>query len=491
MDKLKRIPKTVKEYSEQLNIDELETIETILYLRQQCRNYFYSRYSGIEYIDKLDFRKLRDCLLKNEKELIKSFKLPARTWKMELSEIVGNIKSMWSNTFNKVKVYIRDNDNLTDEDRHYLFYILKSTKLLTEVLQKQQLTETDGLKEIQITKDKQYLINLLCRYIRKVKPKISHSNHLRSMQMDTQMYSFENGVLTIQTNENRKRLKVKMKSNNSFNKGNIRIVLNRDKGILELHKCLMIKSKRNNNQTQVCGLDKGYSTMISSSEGFEYGEELGKLLSKTSEYINSKNKQRNPYYAEVRNLKKKLEDKNISKKYEKQIFKKIENIENNNLSNKTYLKQRNKDKEHIKSLVNHEIKEFFKNEKPTTIVLEDLTFVTDKVNKSKNFNRKMSQWVKGYIDERLNYYAEFYNVRVVYVSAAYTSQFCADCGSQLTKRSGTHNEIGHCPNCGKINANINAGKNIKNRMNDPDIKLYTPYKNIKNILLERYENKNN
>ena len=68
---------------------------------------------------------------------------------------------------------------------------------------------------------------------------------------------------------------------------------------------------------------------------------------------------------------------------------------------------------------------------------------------------------------------------MVYVSAAYTSQFCAKCGARLDKMTRTHHEIGHCPNCGEIDANINAGENIKVRLYDSAIQLYTPYK--KNI----------
>ena len=90
-------------------------------------------------------------------------------------------------------------------------------------------------------------------------------------------------------------------------------------------------------------------------------------------------------------------------------------------------------------------------------------------------------------DERINYYAKKYNIKVVYVSAAYTSQFCSKCGARLDNRTGIHHEIGHCPNCGEIDANINAAKNIKARLYDSEIQLFTPYKQIEKILLDRYE----
>ena len=36
---------------------------------------------------------------------------------------------MWTNTADEIKHYIRDNKNLTSEDQHYLFYILKKPLL--------------------------------------------------------------------------------------------------------------------------------------------------------------------------------------------------------------------------------------------------------------------------------------------------------------------------------------------------------------------------
>ena len=83
-------------------------------------------------------------------------------------------------------------------------------------------------------------------------------------------------------------------------------------------------------------------------------------------------------------------------------------------------------------------------------------------------------------------YADIYNIKVVYVSAAYTSQFCSICGAKLKSRTGEHKEIGNCPNCGEIDANINAAKNIKARLYDSEITLYTPYKKIEQILINRY-----
>ena len=485
------VNKTVKFYSNLLSDDDFSVIENTLQSRKCCRNYFYARFSGIEYLNKLDFREIRNHLVNHEKDEMKKFHLPGRTWKMELSEVISNVKTMWVNTADEIKHYIRDNENLTNEDQHYLFYILKNKDLWAEALQLKKVSETKKLSAIHVSKDKSYLIKLLCRYTRLAKPKISKSIHLKSMQLDTGMYDLIDGNLSIQTNKKRSRLKIKLRNNVTIKKGNIRIVLNHEKNILEVHKLILVPQKENHNSNDV-GLDKGYTKMLSSSSGKEYGIVLGELLSKASEYINQKNKSRNYYHSLIRNLEKELkENSSLSKKEQKRIKQKIKKIKQHNLSKKAYIRHRNKDKEIIKSYVNHEIKRFILTEHPSRIALEDLKFESTFNKKMKNFNRKMSLWIKGYIDERLNYYADIYNIKVVYVSAAYTSQFCTICGAKLTSRIGEHKEIGNCPNCGEIDANINAAKNIKARLYDSEITLYTPYKKIEQILIDRYSKKTN
>ena len=302
------VEKTIKLYSEPLTLDELISLETLLDYREACKNYFYSRFSGIEYLDKLKFREIRDSLLKKEiKDEMKKFHLPARTWKMDLSEVISNVKSMWSNMEKQIKHYIRDNEHLTNEDRHYLFYVLKSRNLWAEALQTKSITETKKLSEINISKSKEYLINLLCRYTRMSKPKISVSRNLKSIQFDTQMYELIDGTLSLQTQNKGQRLLIKLRNKATIKKGNIRIVLNRDNSVLEVHKLILIPETEIDKQEDV-GLDKGYTKMFSSSSGKEYGIVLGDLLNRSCDFINKKNKVRNYYHSLIRNLEQELKE---------------------------------------------------------------------------------------------------------------------------------------------------------------------------------------
>ena len=61
------IDKTIKYHSHEIDNNSIKRLEETLFKRESCRNYFFSRFSGIEYMDKLNFRDIRDYLVNNEK----------------------------------------------------------------------------------------------------------------------------------------------------------------------------------------------------------------------------------------------------------------------------------------------------------------------------------------------------------------------------------------------------------------------------------------
>lgn len=86
---------------------------------------------------------------------------------------------------------------------------------------------------------------------------------------------------------------------------------------------------------------------------------------------------------------------------------------------------------------------------------------------------------------RVEYYCQQYGIDFKDVNPAYTSQYCPNCGQHFTVRFGKHNEKTLCPNCGEMDCNIAASKNILARATDKEITLYTPYKKVKAILDQR------
>lgn len=386
---------------------------------------------------------------------------------MAMEEALGGIRSNWSNTKNAVKKAIRKNESLSDKDRHYMYYILKADSILEKILNQKSYVLS---KEFEVNQKR--LNNLLCRYIRRYKGRIPYCSKV-SIMLDSGMYKLENGKLSIMTLESGKRIEIGLTTKNVTNiKGNIRLKLT-EKGV-EVHNKVEVEVKKQRNPEKVIGIDKGYTSMIATSEGIEYGKKLGEYLSKETERRNEVNKQRNKLYARKREYEG-SEDKDKQQKAKR--------IEENNLGKIKYNRKKYKVEEHMKNYVNRWIRQFIKEQKPTKVVLEDLTRdFKGKQNHTKKYNRKMSRWIKGYIQQRLEYICSLYGIEVISVNPAYTSQECSCChnlGSRNFKKFS-------CKHCGaEMDADINAAKNILSRYKDEKIKLYMGVAEVKKILLDR------
>ncbi|WP_035292387.1 hypothetical protein [Clostridium sp. KNHs214] len=120
------IIKTVKQYSYELDDNIIKELSFIGSKYRNVKNYVYSRYSGINSIPLLKKdRQIRDEWVKTE--FAQQWKLPARYWKLALSEAFGNIKAEWTNIKNRVKEQCKANNNLSNEDRHYMIKPQKGT----------------------------------------------------------------------------------------------------------------------------------------------------------------------------------------------------------------------------------------------------------------------------------------------------------------------------------------------------------------------------
>ena len=458
--------KTIKLYSVKVDKEIIDELTLIAYRYSKVKNYIYQNYgsiNGLTYVDKPN--NLRDEWVKSG--FANQWKLSARYWKMALSEAFSNIKTTLSQTKTKIKDYIKRNI-INKQEAHYIRYILKSDKNLYKILTNQQV---EIKKEFNVDKNK--LHKLLKRLYRKYNPK-SLSKQYKSFMVDSAMYQVKNGLLEIASLTPRKRLKIKLTSNITKTKGNVRVVIDRYKNRIEIHYAINIKTKANNNSA-IIGIDKGFKKLIATSNNRFYGENLSELLIKHSEKLNNKNKQRNKLNALKRKY---IEKSKTNPKYTK----KLKNLYKFNLSKQKYYNRKNTTKENITKYINQSINNFINHEKPKVVVMEDLTFVTKNKHKlPKKVNRWLSSWLKGYIQNRLEYKLSVNQTELVNVNPAYTSQICSNCQS-FGKRRG---ERFYCKVCGGVDADYNASVNILNRFYDDKITLYTPYKKVKQILLLR------
>jgi hypothetical protein len=88
--------------------------------------------------------------------------------------------------------------------------------------------------------------------------------------------------------------------------------------------------------------------------------------------------------------------------------------------------------------------------------------------------------------QRIEFKCQQNGVLLAEVNAAYTSQTCLFCG--FVHPGNRKGDKFHCLNCGREgDADYFASLNILSRLDDPDIGRYTPYREVREILVERFE----
>jgi Putative transposase DNA-binding domain len=100
-------------------------------------------------------------------------------------------------------------------------------------------------------------------------------------------------------------------------------------------------------------------------------------------------------------------------------------------------------------------------------------------------NRKLSSWRRGKIQNRIAFKALAEGFRHEQVNAAYGSQTCPCCGF-VDSKNRIHDKF-KCSYCEHEDiADRVAAMNYARRFGDHEIGLYTPYSQVKTILLSRF-----
>lgn len=183
----KTITKTVKQYSYEADDYEVEELLKIGREYKNVKNYVYSRYSGIKSLLIIEKpRKIRDEWVSTK--FYEQWDLPARYWKLALQDAIGNIKSGWSNTKNKIRTAAYNNEHLSTDDRYYINYILSANKLYYNVLNNINFDIPKKFKGKNL--NIKYLNNLIKRYTRRYKGKVPYTNKINSFSIDTGLYRY-------------------------------------------------------------------------------------------------------------------------------------------------------------------------------------------------------------------------------------------------------------------------------------------------------------
>lgn len=456
--------------------DEILLIGTV---QRNIKNYVWARYSGIGSLLKQSGWTIRDELV--QKNLL-SNKITKTLSKVAVEQSASIIKANWTTTKKKVKKAIAQNENLTKDDKHYLYLCLKHTPTLYNILNYKKVDyQTDYLKDLKI--DVHRLNNLLRRYVRRYKTK-SHTNKT-NIVLTSSLYKFDlnNKNFAFTGKKKHSRIEISLIGNVPKLKGTLELVKNQKDNQYYLHVPLdrIITKKNITSESEILGLDVGMTDLITLSNGSVYGANSSELFYTLSDNLVNKNRSR--LFSYKRKLEERiLTEQDLSKKSILEL--KLRNLEENNLGTQKRSAKIGKYKSRIVSHINCELNKMVKYEDIQEIVREDLSW-SNKKRKKRNVSRKQqnrfSTWSKGILLERLSIKLTEKGIKETIVNPAYTSQVCCKC-NHLGSRNG---KTFKCSNCNlSIDSDFNASIIIKKRKFIKEINIDTPYKEVKKY----YEN---
>ena len=453
--------------------DEILLIGTV---QRNIKNYVWSRYSGIGSLLKQSGWTIRDELIQEDllsKKITKTFSRTA------IEKSASTIKSNWTRTKKSVKKAIAQNENLTEDDKHYLFLCLKHTPTLYNILNYKKIDyTTDYLKDLKV--DVHRLNNLLRRYIRRYKTK-AHTNK-SNVILPSSLYKFNpsNNEFTLTGKKRNSKVEITLIGNVPKLKGTLELVKNQKSNQYYLHVPLdrIINKKKMTDESEILGLDVGITDLITLSNGSIYGANSAELFYNLSDNLVNKNRSR------LFSYKQKLEKRIVIEQDQSKksiLEQKLRNLEENNLGSKKRITKISKYKSRIASHINCELNKMVKEEDIQEIVREDLNWSSKKKNVSRKQRNRFATWSKGVLLERLSVKLAERGIKETIVNPAYTSQVCCKC-NHLGNRKGKEFK---CSNCNlSIDADFNASINIKKRKFIKEINIDTPYKEVKKY----YEN---
>lgn len=219
---------------------------------------------------------------------------------------------------------------------------------------------------------------------------------------------------------------------------------------------------------QVLGIDKGYTEAFTDSDGDHHGESFGKVLTDYSDKVAETSKHRNKLHA-------------LEKKHRKAgRTAKADRIKKNNLGRRKIDARKETTQKRLRTIAYQAAHKIV--DKAAIVVSEDLTAVIASKHQWKRFNRRMSAWAKGVLAEALDSVCEQRNAKHTLVNGAYTSQMDSTNGLLEGKREG---DKFYRVNGDVLQADHNAALNVLARLDDGEITRFTPYKEVRRILLAR------
>lgn len=425
-----KICKTVHQYNkEPVSGENMQKLLDIAEDFRKVKNYVYVRFGGVGSLSKIypGYTVQNEMTASGYRETLG---LPAVYFYLAVFDALGDIKSQWTRTKSKIVRLINKNEGFTEEEKHYLRFLLKINNAFEAVLNHKPVELAAKLsrqyQELAGQVDTDRMHSYLCRQVRKYHVKL-HTNAADVFSIAERAYRYADHGIYISIKEKRKRVYVPLTDNNQY-KCQLRIKLYPQENRIEIKVPVNVTVRSHTDYQNQVGAAVGFYTMLTTDKGHRYGEELGRYQLEYSEWIR---KQTGSY------------NRNRS----------------SNPGRKKYHAKKQRLEEQLHSYINQELNHFLKKEKPRTVYIVRLP-KPQAGGVNKMINHSLAQWQRGYIRKRLEQKCKEQSVEIVEVLGKNISNECSKCGVMGKKTDGMF----ICPVCGyQEEEKTNTARNVKKR----------------------------
>lgn len=187
--------RTIYQYSkEPISDEDMRKLVEIAEDYRRVKNYVYARYGGIGSLSKL----YPGYTVQNEMTA-SGFRaelgMPSVYFYRAVFDALADIKSQWAKTKTKISSLIRKNDSLTDEEKHYLRFLLKSPNAFEAVLNQKSVQLPQELQakyeELCGCVDIDRMHRYLGRQVRKYHARKLHSDNADGFYITERAYRYD------------------------------------------------------------------------------------------------------------------------------------------------------------------------------------------------------------------------------------------------------------------------------------------------------------
>ncbi len=393
--------------------------------------------------------------------------LQARHWKLALDDAAETWDKYWQSTFVKVRLKISHRKALSETESHYAYWLLKGYSQFSAMMQGKCPEPSFAIDDL----SRRYIAGYVRRITRLCKGKPPTVKKARSVRFDANCYDlFEHKgrqYIKIMSLIPGKRICIPLSGKAPIS-GTISLVLS--EGNVDFHIPQELK-KKNPPKTSPEAVDFGYTEVMTDTQGIRYGTQFGTILTQVSENRHQKMQKRHKLHA-------------MEKRPTTSNPKKAKSLRKYNLGKQKHHAAAKRLRATLEREINTSINQLIQTKNPSLLITEDLRH-TFKYNKSKQMNRRLSSWLRGKLQDRIAFKALAEGFRHEQVNPAYGSQSCPFC--EFVDHRNRKNDRFQCLHCGHedISDRI-AALNYARRFGDPEIGRYTPYRQVKTILLDRF-----